>query len=39
VAALDREDIEDRDKLSPIAAAAGLTPEAFRDRYGYLAGG
>ena len=26
------------DKLRPIAAAAGLTPGAFRDRYGYLAG-
>ena len=35
---LDREDLEDPDKLGPIAAAAGLTPEAFRDRYGYLAG-
>ena len=34
---LDREDLEDPDKLGPIAAAAGLTPEAFRDRYGYLA--
>ena len=36
---LDREDLEDPDKLRPIAAASGLTPEAFRDRYGYLAGG
>ena len=34
---LDREDLEDPGKLRPIAAAAGLTPEAFRDRYGYLA--
>ena len=34
---LDREDLEDPDKLRPIAAAAGLRPEAFRDRYGYLA--
>ena len=34
---LDREDLEDPGKLGPIAAAAGLTPEAFRDRYGYLA--
>ena len=36
---LDREDLEDPDKLRPIAAAAGLTPGAFRDRYSYLAGG
>ena len=36
---LDREDLEDPDKLRPIAAACGLTPEAFRDRYGYLAEG
>jgi ATP-dependent phosphofructokinase / diphosphate-dependent phosphofructokinase len=33
---LDWNDLEDPDKLRPIAAAAGLTPEAFRDRYGYL---
>ena len=36
---LDHEDLEDQDKLRPIAAAAGLTPGAFRDQYGYLAGG
>jgi 6-phosphofructokinase 1 len=36
---LDREDLEDPDKLCPIAAAAGLSPEAFRDRYGYLTEG
>jgi len=36
---LDREDLEDPDKLGPIAAAAGLTPGACRDRYGYLAEG
>ncbi len=36
---LDREDLGDPDRLRAIAAAAGLTPEAFRDRYGYLAGG
>ena len=36
---LDREDLEDPEKLRPIAAASGLTPEAFRDRYGYLAEG
>jgi ATP-dependent phosphofructokinase / diphosphate-dependent phosphofructokinase len=34
---LDREDLDDPDKLGPIAAASGLTPGAFRDRYGYLA--
>ena len=36
---LDREDLEYPEKLGPIAAASGLTPEAFRDRYGYLAEG
>jgi ATP-dependent phosphofructokinase / diphosphate-dependent phosphofructokinase len=36
---LDREDLEDPDKLRPIAQACRLTPAAFRDRYGYLAGG
>ena len=32
-------DLDDPEKLRPIAAAAGLTPEAFRNRYGYLAKG
>jgi 6-phosphofructokinase len=36
---LDRQDLGDPGKLGPIAKAAGLTPEAFRDRYGYLAEG
>ena len=36
---LDHADLQDSDKLGPIAAAAGLTPEACRDRYGYLADG
>jgi ATP-dependent phosphofructokinase / diphosphate-dependent phosphofructokinase len=36
---LDRADLEDPDKLRPIAQACGLTPGAFRDRYGYLAHG
>jgi 6-phosphofructokinase 1 len=36
---LDRADLADPDKLRPIAAACGLTPKAFRDRYGYLAQG
>ncbi len=35
---LDRRDLDDPDKLRPIAAAAGLTPQDFLDRYGYLAG-
>jgi ATP-dependent phosphofructokinase / diphosphate-dependent phosphofructokinase len=34
---LYREDLEDPDKLRPIAAASGLTPEGFRGRHGYLA--
>jgi hypothetical protein len=33
---LDREDFSDPGRRESIAAAAGLTPEAFRDRYGYL---
>jgi 6-phosphofructokinase 1 len=33
---LDREDVEDPDRLRAIAAASGLTTSAFRDRYGYL---
>jgi len=36
---LDREDLEDPERLRPIAEASGLTPKAFRDRYGYLAEG
>jgi 6-phosphofructokinase 1 len=36
---LDRQDLEDPQKLRPIADAAGLTPNAFRDRYRYLADG
>jgi ATP-dependent phosphofructokinase / diphosphate-dependent phosphofructokinase len=34
---LNPEDFANEAKLAPIAAAAGLTPGAFRDRYGYLA--
>jgi 6-phosphofructokinase 1 len=34
---LDPADLEDPEKLRPIAEASGLTPKAFRDRYGYLA--
>jgi ATP-dependent phosphofructokinase / diphosphate-dependent phosphofructokinase len=32
----EQEDLDDPDKLQGIAQAAGMTPEAFRDRYGYL---
>jgi 6-phosphofructokinase len=35
---LEREDLEDPAKLEPIAAAAMMTAEAFRERYGYLVG-
>jgi ATP-dependent phosphofructokinase / diphosphate-dependent phosphofructokinase len=33
---LDRQDLEDPERLRPIAAASGLTPDGFRGRYGYL---
>jgi ATP-dependent phosphofructokinase / diphosphate-dependent phosphofructokinase len=33
---LEREDLEDPKLLRPIADAAGMTPEAFRERYGAL---
>ena len=36
---LDRADLDEPEKLRPIAASSGLTPEAFRERYGYLAEG
>ena len=36
---LDQEDLADADRLDPIAKAAGLAPETFRLRYGYLAEG
>ena len=36
---LDRADLEDPEKLRPIVKASGLTPQAFRGRYGYLAEG
>ena len=35
---LDAADVTDLDRLAPIAKAAGMSPEAFRRRYGYLAG-
>ena len=33
---LEREDLEDPERLKPIAEAAGMTPQAFRERYGAL---
>jgi len=33
---LEDEDLADPEKLGPIAEAAGMTAEAFRDRFGYL---
>jgi len=36
---LDRQDLDDPERLRPIAAASGLTVSAFRDRYGYLTEG
>lgn len=33
---LEQEDLDDPEKLKSIAEAAGMSPEAFRDRYGYL---
>ena len=36
---LEREDLDDPEKLGPIAAAPSVTPDAFRERFGYLAEG
>ena len=33
---LERDDLEDPQKLGPIAEAAGLSPDEFRSRFGYL---
>ena len=33
---LRRSDLEDPERLGPIAEAAGMSPEAFRERFGYL---
>ncbi|HEX2068720.1 MAG TPA: 6-phosphofructokinase, partial [Actinomycetota bacterium] len=33
---LEQDDLDDPDKLEPIAAAADMSPDSFRDRYGYL---
>jgi 6-phosphofructokinase 1 len=36
---LEPEDLSDERTLGALAEQAATTPEAFRDRYGYLAGG
>jgi ATP-dependent phosphofructokinase / diphosphate-dependent phosphofructokinase len=36
---LERRDFEEPPRLGRIAAAAGMTPEQFRGRFGYLVGG
>jgi 6-phosphofructokinase 1 len=36
---LEHEDLDDPEKLDPIAAAANVSPDAFRDRFGYLVDG
>ena len=33
---LEQEDLDDPEKLKGIAEAAGMSPDAFRERYGYL---
>jgi hypothetical protein len=33
---LEREDLDDPEKLEAIAHAAGMAPDAFRERYSYL---
>lgn len=33
---LEQEDLDDPERLRAIAQAAGMTPEAFRERYGYV---
>jgi 6-phosphofructokinase 1 len=35
---LDREDFQEPRRLEGVAAAAGLSPERFRERFGYLVG-
>jgi ATP-dependent phosphofructokinase / diphosphate-dependent phosphofructokinase len=35
---LEREDFEAPERLAAVAEAAGLGPEKFRERFGYLAG-
>ena len=33
---LEKRDFEEPQRLGPIAAAAGMPPEAFRERFSYL---
>jgi 6-phosphofructokinase 1 len=35
---LEREDFEDAKQLTKLAGVVGMTPEQFRERFGYLAG-
>jgi 6-phosphofructokinase 1 len=35
---LEAEDFQEPQRLAAVAAAAGLSPERFRQRFGYLAG-
>jgi len=35
---LERDDFEDAKQLTKLAGAVGMTPEQFRERFGYLAG-
>jgi 6-phosphofructokinase len=35
----ERDDLDDPEKLEPIAEAAGMTPDGFTERYGYLVDG
>ncbi len=35
---LEREDLEDSKKLTKLAGAASMTPEQFKERFGYLVG-
>jgi 6-phosphofructokinase 1 len=35
---LEREDFEDAKQLTKLAGVVGMTPDQFRERFGYLAG-
>jgi len=35
---LEREDFEDSEQLHNLAASVSMTPEQFRQRFGYMAG-
>jgi hypothetical protein len=35
---LERRDLEEPDRLDKLATTAGMAPEAFRKRFGYLIG-